>query len=333
MFKYLNQSQARPVTQVLPVIFVIVVGVILVWLVFIPTSALTTSQKFSIESGESLSAIATALKKQGLIRSSLLFRLYVSGLGLERNLKAGDYVIPAGSTLHNIATQIAGGSGALGDIEVFIPEGSNIWEIDKRLANAGFGAEGQFARTYQFKEGLLFPDTYRFKPGSSASEIEQKLESNGRARTKQILDSLGPEVKNHILIIASIIEKEAKTESDMRLVSGVIANRLKLGVALEIDSTVAYGACLRKFQIQNKDCDVAEIGVGAEIKIDSVFNTYTRAGLPPHPISNPGLTAISATLSPAGDYLYYLSTRDGSRIIFSKTAAEHAANRRKYLGI
>ena len=86
--------------------------------------------------------------------------------------------------------------------------------------------------------------------------------------------------------------------------------------------------------VNYKYCDVSQVPVGAEIKIDGPYNTYTRAGLPPAPIANPGIITIQAALNPAkSDYLYYLSTRDGSRIIFSKTAAEHAANRRKYLGI
>jgi UPF0755 protein len=140
------------------------------------------------------------------------------------------------------------------------------------------------------------------------------------------------------LLKASILEKEARREEDMRLVAGVIENRLDRGMLLQIDATVSYGACLRKFQSlivsKLKDCDVSQIPVGAEIRIDGPYNTYTRKGLPPGSIANPGIKAIQAVLNPTkSDYLYYLSIRDGSQMIFSKTAAEHAANRRKYLGI
>lgn len=294
------------------------------------------SQRVHVGSGQSLTAISNLLKEQGLVRSALVFRFYVAGLGRERNLKAGDYTIPAGATLNDIAWQIAGG-GASNDTAVFIPEGYNIWEIDKRLTDVGLIKEGQFATAYGSHEGYLFPDTYRFKPDSLLAEIEQKMELNGQDKTKDLIGGLSVSARDRILTIASIIEKEARTESDMRLVSGVIANRLKQGMPLAIDATVSYGACLRKFKDLNiatlKDCDVTQIGVGAEIKIDSAYNTYLRAGLPPHSISNPGLTAVEAALNPTGDYLYYLSTRDGSQIIFSKTGAEHAANRRKYLGL
>ena len=105
---------------------------------------------------------------------------------------------------------------------------------------------------------------------------------------------------------------------------------------LQIDATVIYGACRRKMaEIKfTKNCEVTFQGPAIEIKIDGPYNTYTRKGLPPGPISNPGLKAIEAALNPtASNYLYYLSTRDGSQMIYSKTAGEHVANRRKYLGI
>ena len=307
------------------------------WVMLFPTSALDTSQRIHVGSGQSLDTISKALKDRGIIRSSILFKVFIQALGRERNLKAGDYTLPVGSTFIDIALQIAGGRGSSTDIAVFIPEGYNIWEIDQRLADSKLITEGEFASAYGSREGYLFPDTYRFKPKSLLSEIEQKMELNGQDKTEEIIGGLSAPVRNRILIIASIIEKEARDESDMRLVSGVIANRLKRGMPLAIDATVSYGACLRKFKNLSvstlKDCDVSQIGVGAEIKIDSAYNTYLRAGLPPHPISNPGLTSIQAALNPRGDYLYYLSTRDGSQIIFSKTGAEHTANRRKYLGL
>ncbi|MBP9822291.1 MAG: endolytic transglycosylase MltG [Candidatus Pacebacteria bacterium] len=304
------------------------------WVIFVPTSATKTSNSVHVGSGQSLSTIANVLKNKGLIRSTAVFRFYLSGLGRERNLKAGDYLIPTGSTLNDIAMQISGGRGVSTDIEVFIPEGFNIWEIDKRLADAKLIKEGEFVTAYGSREGYLFPDTYRFKPNSSLWEIEQKMELNGQEKTKDLIGGLTAPMRDKILTIASIIEKEARLQSDMELVSGVIDNRTKIQMPLAIDATVAYGACIRIFNSsKTKDCDVTQIGVGKEIKIDSPYNTYTRAGLPIRPISNPGLNSIEAALNPKGNYYYYLSTRDGSQIIFSKTGNEHAVNRRKYLGL
>ncbi len=303
------------------------------WVIIIPTPALEVSQRIHVGSGQSLSVISNMLKTRGLVRSSVIFRVYLQALGRERNLKAGDYTVPAGSTLLDIASQISGGRGSSTDVVVFIPEGYNIWEIDQRLTDSKLITEGQFANAYGSREGFIFPDTYRFRPDSLLGEIEQKMETNGQNKTQGLIGGLSAPAKERILTIASIIEKEARDESDMYLVSGVIANRLKRHMALEIDATVSYGACLRRFKIDHKDCEVHLIGVGKEIKIDSAYNTYTRASLPPGPISNPGLTSIKAALNPKGDYLYYLSTRDGSQVIFAKTGAEHVANRRKYLGL
>ncbi len=305
------------------------------WMIYVPTSALrTSSQPIYVGTGQGVSAIASMLKKDGLIRSSTLFMLYVSAQGWERNLKAGAYIIPKGSALNDIASQVSGGRGVSNDIEVFIPEGFNIWEIDKRFVDAGLITEGQFAAAYKSREGFLFPDTYRFKPESLLGEIAQKMEENGTEKRKELIGHLTAPAQDRILTIASIIEKEAKTESDMHLVSGVIANRLREGMALQIDATVSYGACLRIFNANSKkDCEVHLIAVGNEIKIDSAYNTYTRSGLPPRPISNPGLAAIKAALNPRGDYFYYLSTRDGSEIHFSYTGEEHARKRKQYLGI
>lgn len=336
-------KEHKHVIHTAAVALAVVIFLWLGWIIFVPTTAMNTVQRIRVDSGQSLTAIADALKERGLVRNAIVFRFYVAGLGRERNIQAGDYTIPAGATLNDIAWQIAGGNGASTDIVVFIPEGSNIWEIDKRLADAELITEGEFASAYGSREGYLFPDTYRFRPNSLLGEIEQKMELNGQDKTKDLIGGLSASARDQIIIIASIIEKEARIESDMRLVSGVIANRLKQGMPLEIDATVSYGACLRitnnsqlttnNSQNRIKDCDVSQIGVGAEIKIDSPYNTYIRAGLPPHPISNPGLMSIEAALNPTGNYFYYLSTRDGSQIIFSKTGAEHTANRRKYLGL
>ncbi len=326
----LNKKQVTITATILVAVIVLWTA----WVMFYPTSAVQTNQNVNIGYGHSLGQIAAELKEDGLIRSSTIFKFYILALGRERNLKAGDYVVPAGSNLNDIAFQIAGGKGASTDIEVFIPEGSNIWEVDKRLANAKLITEGSFASAYRSREGYLFPDTYRFKPKSLLGEIEQKMELNGQDKIKAMMGQLSISAQDKILNIASIIEKEARTKSDMELVSGVIFNRIRKGMDLEIDATVTYGACVRIFNSKpTSDCDVTQIGVGKEIKIDSPYNTYTRPGLPIHPISNPGLNSIEAAMNPKGDYLFYLSTRDGSQIIFSKTASEHIANRRKYLGL
>jgi len=315
-------------------------------------SPLKTTTEVVINEGQGVSAIAEALKEKRVIDNKFAFIVYAIVTGNERKLQAGRYVFRPGVTMPVIVNSMAEGFAESNDVIVTIPEGFNVFDIDKRLASAGLTEEGEFAKKYQSDEGQFFPDTYRFKrEGETADMIAQKMKNHLNLKFKDTSLVLSTLVFYDTLVKASILEKEARKEEDMRLVAGVMENRLARGMMLQIDATVAYGTCLRrltqiverearnvsssKFQVSSYGyCDVSQVPVGAEIKIDGPYNTYTRAGLPAGPIANPGITAIQAVLNPAkSDYLYYLSTRDGSRVIFSKTAAEHATNRHKHLGL
>lgn len=279
----------------------------------------------TIAEGESLSQIAAALESAGAIRSNTAFVLYVKLLGRQSDLKAGTYVLTRSLNTHQVMSIIADGRSVSTDVVVLIPEGLNIWEIDERLAVAGLIKEGDLAKNYPHKEGHLFPDTYRFAPDASLKEIVDMMEKNFIAKTG---------VKSDIaIIVASMLEKEARAASDMALVSGIIQKRMDMGMLLQLDATVGYGWCLKRFSQTGKNCDVTQAPIANEIKIDGPYNTYKRTGLPQGPIANPGSNALKAAANPkASDYLYYLSTRDGSQIIYSKTYEEHLRNRSKYLG-
>ena len=334
--------------------------VLIVWFGFsIFSSPLAVSKEVVIKDGQSVSTIAETLKDAGVIGNKFVFIGYVIVTGNENNLQAGRYVFSPGATIPVIVNAMAKGLIESDDVVITIPEGFNVFDIDKRLASVELIEEGEFASKYYTDEGQFFPDTYHvrnfqfsifnfqtnsndknFKQEELSTEIVNKMLENFKNKTAEFFEGLNVQKQEEVIIIASILEKEARKEEDMRLVAGVIENRLARGMLLQIDATVNYGACLRnfKFLIFNfqtyKYCDVSQVPVGSEIKIDGPYNTYTRAGLPPGPIANPGIMAIQAVLDPTkSDYLYYLSTRDGSQVIFSKTAAEHAANRRKYLGI
>ena len=324
----------------------IAAGVFIGWIGFIVfRSPLKISQEIVISEGQGVYAIADILEEKNVISSKFAFTIYTIITGNERKLQAGRYIFKPGVTIPVIVHSMAEGFAESDDIIVTIPEGFNIFDIDKRLASVCLIQEGEFAGKYYTDEGQFFPDTYRFgrevcsvERGACVDEIAQKMKNHLNLKFRDTSMVLSTLVFNDTLTKASILEKEARREEDMRLVAGVIENRLARGMFLQIDATVAYGTCLRQLESLKvskfKYCDVSQVPVGAEIKIDGPYNTYTRTGLPPGPIANPGITAIQAVLNPAKtDYLYYLSTRDGSRLIFSKTAAEHAANRRKHLGI
>ncbi len=287
-----------------------------------------SSKEVVIKQGEGLSIIAENLSVAGLLRSKLLFVAYVKLRGEENSLKAGRYLLSRSFNTPLIVSMIAEGRSQPDDVIVTIPEGFNIWEVDKRISASGLTTAGLFAKEYLNKEGHLFPDTYNFKKDASIKDIADKIEQNYSIKAGAHSEET--------LIIASLLEKEAKTKEDMELVAGIIQKRLKIGIPLQIDASVGYGWCLKESTKPTFKgfCYVTQAPIAMEIKIDGPYNTYIQKGLPSGPISNPGLIAIQAAENPKeSDYLYYLSTRDGSQLIFSKTAGEHAANRRKYLGI
>jgi len=324
----------------------IAVSVFLGWMLgAILQSPLNAPKEITIKEGQGAYAIADILKREGVIENKFVFIAYAIVTGNEKKLQAGRYLFKPGDTIPSIVNSIASGFAETDDIVVTIPEGFNVWEIDKRLAQFGLITEGVFAKKYQSQEGQFFPDTYRFdKEGETVDTIAEKMKNHLNLKFKEFYLIFNSLVLRDTLTRASILEKEARSEEDMRLVAGIIRNRLAKKMPLQIDATVAYGACLRTI-INNQDtitkqnqnykyCDVSQVPVGVEISIDSPYNSYMRAGLPPGPIANPGIMAIQAVLNPQkSDYLYYLSTRDGSQMIYSKTASEHVANRRKYLGI
>lgn len=290
--------------------------------------------------GDSSSDIAQNLKDNGIIRNEDIFKAIVKISGNDGNLKAGRYNFSGRLDTFEIISILVHGFSESDDIRILISEGFNVWEIDRRLADLNLINAGEFSSRFHNEEGYLFPDTYRINRYTEANDFvydfKQRLSDNFREKTKELLKDLTSEERKKIIIIASILEKEARLEKDMKLVAGIIYNRLEADMLLQIDATVLYGACLREAEQNNwtKNCRVELKGPALELKIDGPFNSYIRGGLPPEPISNPGLRSINAALNPTkSDYLYYLSTRDGSTMIYSKTAGEHVANRRKYLGI
>jgi len=318
----------------------LIVVIPIFYFVYIPVYVGNTPVKVNVEDGQSSRTIARTLRDRGLIRSEFAFTSYVKLTGEASSLKAGNYNFAGRLDLPDIVFILVNGLSESDDIRLLISEGFNIWEIDKRLVDINLIKEGEFSSRYHNDEGYLFPDTYRINRKDETPDfigsLRERMSDNFNKKTASLLGGLSLAESREIIIIASILEKEARTEEDMKLVSGIIRNRLRLGILLQIDATVIYGACRRISEANNytKNCDVTFQSPAAEIKIDGPYNTYMRKGLPSGPISNPGQKAIEAALNPAqNDYLYYLSTRDGSQMIYSKTPAEHAANRRKYLGL
>lgn len=293
---------------------------------------------FEIKEGQGLSSIAGQLSEKNMVISRVFFIAYAKITGKEKDFKAGKYKLSGSFSTHGLIKVFSRGLFASNDISVKIPEGFNINEIDKRLADIGLIERGSLlTKNILQQEGYLFPDTYRFpspdKELLSANKIADKLKDNFDQKTSELFSGLSSKEKAKAVIVASILEKEVRVYEDMRTVAGIIERRFSLDMALELDATVAYGACL-PILLEGNPCNVAQVNLVDNIPRDSEYNTYERFGLPAGPISNPGIKAIQAALNPTNtEYLFYLNARGSGETIFSKTYQEHLRARRKYLGL
>lgn len=280
---------------------------------------------FVIGRGESLNSIAKRLANEGLIRNKIVFYLAVKRLGLERKIQAGDFRLSPSMSVYQIAKTLTHGTL---DVWITLIEGMRKEEMAQIISRNLNIPEAEFIRLG--REGYLFPDTYLIPKNATAGAIINILENNFNKKFNKNLQKQA-KLKNlsveETVIIASLIEREAKFDEDRPLVASVILNRLRLGMKLDIDATVQYAL---GYQPEEKSWWKRNL-TREDLDINSPYNTYKNPGLPPGPIANPGLASIKAVLNAAEtDYLYYLSDKRG-KIHFAKTLEEHNKNIKKYL--
>jgi UPF0755 protein len=269
-----------------------------------------------IEQGDSVQAITSHLEKAGLVAHPLFFKLFVELSQTQTKLQAGTFSLTPGTSIASLVLLLS--NVRTSEVQVTIPEGFTNDQIKVRLVDA-FPDFDQVAWDKQTKnlEGSLFPDTYRFSKTVSVDEIVQKMRST---LDRRLAEKGLVEISNDTLIMASIIEKEVQTPEDMKRVAGILFNRMKIGMPLQVDSTLTY--------INQKTSATL---TSADLKTDSPYNTYTRKGLPPTPICNPGINAILAVLNPTPSKDFYFLTTKDNTVIYAQTHDQHVANKQKYL--
>jgi UPF0755 protein len=288
-----------------------------------------TEKEIIIRSGISAREISRKLKKEKLIRSEFLFLALVSLT--KTSLKAGHYTFSSPSTFKTF-WKLKRGKVAL--LKLVIPEGLTCEQIATLLETKGWGKKEEFlslTRDSVFLselgilqsnlEGYLFPDTYYLTQGLPVKEIIKLMVKRFQeVFTQEYKKIASPPFSPYpTLILASIIEREAKLKEERFLISAVFHNRLKKKLPLSSCATVRYA--LRKFK--------GKLTL-EDLKVASPYNTYTRLGLPPTPICSPGRASIQAALLPAKvDYLYFVSKGDGSHY-FSTRAREHNLAKQKF---
>ncbi|TSC93305.1 MAG: UPF0755 protein [Candidatus Berkelbacteria bacterium Licking1014_85] len=210
---------------------------------------------------------------------------------------------------------------AIPEKTITIIEGWRREQIAQLLDKNNLVAYADFMENSQNLEGKLFPDTYRFFAATTADEVIKKMTDN---YTKKVANL---NISQDDLILASIIEREAKFDEDRPKIAGVYNNRLKINMALEADPTVQYAIEINK----DKDFSYWQQLSAGNIQFKSAYNTYLNTGLPPNPICNPGSKSLQAAKNPEKhNYYYFLNTADG-KTYYSKTKSEHDKLKRELL--
>lgn len=312
---------------VIVVLLLISVGTIIWWqLVNQPVNAQDKIEKnFTISHGETIRDIGYNLNNAGLIRSPIGFFVFIKLNNFDNKIQAGKFKLSPAMSLSQTVTALTHGSV---DIWVTIPEGKRAQEIGEALAAAGVTSYiPSWKQSLEAKEGYLFPDTYRFPADVNLQTVISTLQNNFYQKYQQASSNPTTQLsQTDAVTLASIVEREGKSASNMRTVASVLENRLALNMPLQADATVQYAL---GYQPVEKSWWKRSLSVD-DLKLKSPYNTYLNPGLPPTPICNPGLNALSAVFHPAKtDYLYYYTDSHGVTH-FAKTLDEHNANIQKY---
>jgi UPF0755 protein len=280
----------------------------------------------TIPTGASMRAAAESLHAAGLVRFPGLFRTYAKLRGSDRGIRPGTYLIPSGSGWGDVLATLRSGRGIMA--VVTIPEGFTLAQIQPVLASKLSVPEESVtvaARDTALLqrldlptvsvEGYLFPDTYFFAPGTSArvavSVMVHRFEQQWRPAWTARLDTLKA-TRHAVVTLASIVEREAKLPKERAVIAAVYWNRLRRGMLLQADPTVQYALPAHVNRVLNK-----------HLRVQSPYNTYRQAGLPPGPIGSPGEASLQATLYPANvQYRYFVAMPDGHHE-FRVSLAEH----------
>jgi UPF0755 protein len=282
-----------------------------------------------VQRGATFDDIARQLAGDGVIGNVLTFRALAKLRGQDVAVRAGEYRFEPHVTQSEVLRALVTG-GAQVASWVTIPEGFTAAQIAARLAAEGLGSEQALHADFMSEqivvdgsrtknlEGFLFPSTYLVPLGDDPQHVAslftaqfyKALPRDAALRAKALHVTVPQAVT-----VASLVEREAKNDADRPKIAAVIYNRLRLRMPLQVDATIEYALPAHKSELSF-----------ADLRIDSPYNSYVHAGLPPTPIANPGLPSLLAALEPARtDDLYYVYCGNG-RHVFAKTLAEHQAN-------
>lgn len=281
---------------------------------------------FVINPGETVSDVANKLEEKGIIRSAFAFKMAARDAGLT-GVNIGDFIVSPAMTHTEIIDVLKGGST---DVRVTLLEGWRVEQIAEELNEKLKIDKTEFVAAAKEYEGYLFPDTYFFHPDASIETIINTMRSNfDRKYTPELQNKIKAQglTPEEGVILASLVEREGRSEKVRTEVAGVLLNRLEMGMKLDIDATVQYAKDSQKLKNGNLDKFWQPIAVADYQGIVSPYNTYTNNGLPPAPIANPSLMSLQAVANadPNTPYVYYYHDSQGNSY-YAKTLEEHNTN-------
>lgn len=291
----------------------------------------------TVPHGTSQRAVARILERNGVVRSAIAFEIYARRHP-RRTLQAGEYLFDQPVSGRDVFWKLA--NGQVYELPFTVREGETMFEIAANLEAGKFLAAEEFlaaarnpelihdiAPRAKTLEGFLYPATYQLSRHPAANELAAEMVKKFRETWGKVLlasgGGPGPEQPaSSVVTLASLVERETPKPDERRLVAGVFENRLRLGIPLQCDPTVIYA--------------LEQAGryrpplTGRDLHVESPYNTYAHAGLPPGPIGNPGEVSLRAALEPAStDYLYFVANTQGGHF-FSATLSEHNKNVTRY---
>lgn len=285
----------------------------------------TTPVAFRVEAGDGVRVIAARLASDNLVRSSTAFFLLVKMMGLERALQAGEFRLSKSMDSRTIAQSLTHG---VEDVWVTTLEGWRNEEVATELAKTLDIPESEFLKTA--KLGYMFPDTYRVPSDATAGGMTALFED---VFAKKVTQELAGAIRasgmslSDVITLASIVEREGRTNEDRPVIAGILLNRLDEGWPLQTDATLQFAL---GYQPQEKTWWKKAL-TEQDKKVNSPYNTYMHTGLPPGPISNPGIDSIRAVLYPKRTgYFFYLHDSEGG-VHYAETLEQHNANVERYL--
>ncbi|HVX80681.1 MAG TPA: endolytic transglycosylase MltG [Devosiaceae bacterium] len=276
---------------------------------------------FVVQRGNNLASVGERLEEQGLIDNRYVFQLGALALKKQGQLKAGEYRLAANASMFDILKTLTEGKPV--SISVTIPEGFTVAQVVDRL-NKSDKLTGTI--TVLPPEGSLLPETYEFDPGATRQSVLDRMEEAMKAKVAEVWDNRDPGVPlstpDQLVTLASIVEKETPVPSERAMIAGVYYNRLARHMRLQSDPTVVYG-------LTKGEGAGGRAPTRAELDQPTPYNTYQIDGLPPGPIANPGVDALTAAAHPkSSNDVYFvaasLNPKDGH--LFAATFAEHRKN-------